>query len=80
MSVQTRSLADMDSESWIIATASGSYWGKSWGADGVTFVKANAYHYTSREQAAKTIAELLAGGDAREYHIEVLPPGRRQRY
>ena len=70
----------MDSTSWIIATDSGSYWGKSWGADGVTFVKANAYQYSSPGHAAARIAELVAGGDVRTYHVEALPPGRRSRY
>jgi hypothetical protein len=70
----------MDSDNWIIATDSGSYWGKSWGAPGVTFVKANAYHYASREHAATQIAELVAAGDVRDYHVEELPPGRRSRY
>jgi hypothetical protein len=68
----------MDSMSWIIATDAGSYWGKSFGADGVTFVRANAYQYTSRELAAAKIAELSAAGDAREYHVEALPPGRKR--
>jgi len=74
------SLTGMDPEDWIVATDTGSYWGRSWGADGVTFVKANAYRYSSREQASAKIAELAAAGDARDYHVEALPPGRRSRY
>lgn len=70
----------MDSENWIVATGTGSYWGKSWGADGVTYVRANAYRYSSHEQASAKIAELVAAGDVREYHVEALPPGRRSRY
>ena len=70
----------MDSEDWIVATNTGSYWGKSWGADGVTFVRANAYRFSSREQASAKISELVAGGDERDYHVEALPPGRRSRY
>ena len=70
----------MDSAaSWIIATDSQSYWGKSWGADGVTFVKANAYRYPSPESAESRIAELAAAGDARSFHVEELPPGRKWR-
>jgi hypothetical protein len=70
----------MDSEDWIVATDTGSYWGKSWGADGVTFVRANAYRYLSRELATAKIDELVAGGDTRDYHVEAIPPGRRSRY
>jgi hypothetical protein len=70
----------MDPENWIIATNTGSYWGKSWGADGLTYVRANAYCYSSREHAAKMIAQLVASGDERDYHVEALPPGRRSRY
>ena len=70
----------MDSTSWIIATDTGSFWGKSWGADGVTFVRANAYHFATAESAATRIAELAASGDARSYHVEGVPPGRRSRY
>jgi hypothetical protein len=70
----------MDSLSWIIATDSGSYWGKSFGADGVTFVRANAYHYASPELAAGRIHELAAGGDTRTYHVVPTPPARRARY
>jgi hypothetical protein len=70
----------MDSMSWIIATDSGSYWGRSFGADGATFVRANAYQFASRELAAARIAELVAAGDTRAYHVEALPPGRRSRY
>jgi hypothetical protein len=70
----------MDSMSWIIATDSGSYWGKSFGADGVTFVRANAYQYASPELAASRIDELVAGGDSRTYHVEVSLPTRRSRY
>ena len=70
----------MDSMSWIIATDSGSYWGKSFGADGVTFVRANAYQYASPELATSRINELVAGGDSRSYHVELSPPTRRSRY
>lgn len=70
----------MDSTSWIIATDSGSYWGRSFGADGVTFVMANAYKYTSPELATAQIEALAAAGDSRSYHVEVLPTGRRSRY
>jgi hypothetical protein len=70
----------MDSMSWIIATDSGSYRGKSFGADGVTFVRANAYRYDSPELAAACIDELAAGGDTRAYHVEMSPPTRRSRY
>lgn len=70
----------MDSQSWIIATDSGSYRGTSFGADGVTFVLANAHRYASPELAAACIDELAAGGDTRSYHIEVSPPKRRSRY
>jgi hypothetical protein len=68
----------VDSTSWIIATDAGSYWGRSFGADGVTFVRANAYRYASRELATAQIAELAAAGDTRDYHIEALPPSRRR--
>jgi hypothetical protein len=70
----------MDSMSWIIATDAGSYWGKSFGADGVTFVRANAYLFASPELAAARIDELAAGGDTRAYHVEMSPPTRRSRY
>lgn len=70
----------MDSMSWIIATDSGSYWGRSFGADGVTFVRANAYRYASPELAAVRIDELAASGDTRAYHVEMSPPTRRSRY
>ena len=68
----------MDSTNWIIATDAGSYWGKSFGKDGVTFVRANAYHYASVELAAARIAELVAAGDSHAYHVEPLPPARRR--
>jgi hypothetical protein len=68
----------MDSTSFIIATDSGGFWGKSFGADGVTYVRSNAYKYDSPELAAACIAELVAGGDSRSYHVEALPPGRRR--
>jgi hypothetical protein len=68
----------MDSTSWIIATDAGGYWGKSFGKDGVTFVRANAYQYTSRESAAAQIAELAAAGDSRAYHVEPSPPTRKR--
>lgn len=68
----------MDSTTFIIATDSGGFWGRSFGADGVTFVRSNAYKYDSVELAAACIAELTASGDARAYHVEILPPGRRR--
>lgn len=68
----------MDSTSWIIATDAGSYWGKSFGKDGVTFVRANAFQYDSPEKAAAQIAVLVASGDARAYHVEASLPGRRR--
>lgn len=70
----------MDSMSWIIATDSGSYRGKSFGADGVTFVRANAHRFASPELAAACIDELAASGDPRSYHVEISPPMRRSRY
>jgi hypothetical protein len=68
----------MDSSSWIIATDSGSYWGKSFGEPGATFVRANAYLYDSPELAAAAIAALVAAGDARSFHVEMSPPARRR--
>lgn len=68
----------MDSTSWIIATDTGSYWGKSFGQDGVTFVRANAYQFNSVELATARIAELAAAGDARSYHVEASAPARRR--
>ncbi|HET9173004.1 MAG TPA: hypothetical protein VFN97_26490 [Actinospica sp.] len=68
----------MDSTSFIIATDSGSFRGRSFGADGVTYVRSNAYKYDSPELAAACIAELTAAGDTRAYHIEALPAGRRR--
>lgn len=68
----------MDSTSFIIATDSGSFWGRSFGADGVTYVRSNAYKFDSPELAAARIAELVAAGDTREYHVEALPAGRRR--
>ena len=68
----------MDSTSFIIATDSGGFWGRSFGADGVTFVRSNAYKFDSVELAAARIAELAASGDTRSYHVEALPPGRRR--
>lgn len=68
----------MDSTSFIIATDSGGFWGRSFGADGVTYVRSNAYKYDSSELAAAFIAELVAAGDVRSYHVEALPPGRRR--
>ncbi|HTJ71685.1 MAG TPA: hypothetical protein VL551_29365 [Actinospica sp.] len=68
----------MDSTSFIIATDSGSFWGRSFGADGVTYVRSNAYKFDSPELAAARIAELAADGDTREYHVEALPTGRRR--
>lgn len=69
----------MDSISWIIATDAGSYWGKSWGADGVTFVKANAYRYATLQLAADRISELTAEGGTHSFHIEELPSSRKWR-
>lgn len=80
VSAAARSLTVMDSEDWIIATDSGSYWGRSWGTEGVTFVRANAHRYDSRDQAAAKITELVAHGDERAYHVEQVGPGRRYRY
>ena len=68
----------MDSMSFIIATDSGSFRGRSFGADGVTYVRSNAYKYDTRELAAARIAELVAGGETRDYHVEALPAGRRR--
>lgn len=68
----------MDSTSWIIATDAGSYWGRSFGKDGVTFVRANAYQYASVELATARIAELVASGDSHSYHVEVSSPNRRR--
>lgn len=68
----------MDSTSWIIATDAGSYWGKSFGRDGVTFVRANAFQYDSQELAAAQIAALVAAGDSRAYHVEASTPNRRR--
>ncbi len=71
----------MDAMSWIIATDSDGYWGKSFGADGVTFVRANAYQFSTAELAATRIAELEAAGDPHKYHVQPQPPGRsRPRY
>ncbi len=68
----------MDSMSWIIATDTGGYWGRSFGKDGVTFVRANAFRYDSPKLAATQIAELAATGDARSYHVEESAPNRRR--
>jgi hypothetical protein len=68
----------MDSTNYIIATDAGGFWGRSFGADGVTFVRSNAYKYDSVELAAARIADLAAAGDTRVYHVEALPPGRRR--
>jgi hypothetical protein len=68
----------MDSTTFIIATDSEGFWGRSFGADGVTFVRSNAYKYDSVELAAACIAKLTASGDTRAYHVEILPPGRRR--
>lgn len=65
------------SASWIIATDSGSYWGRSWGADGITFVKANAYRFDSPQLAAQCIADLAANDGSRTFHVEELPPGKK---
>jgi hypothetical protein len=62
---------------WIIASDSESYWGRSWGVDGFTFVRANAYRYPSPETAAACIAELNAGGNTFVLHVEELPPRRK---
>lgn len=63
--------------SWIIASDSDSYWGKSWGVDGLTYVRANAYRYSSPDSAAACIAELRAAGNKAALHVEELPPRRR---
>ena len=68
----------MDSTSFIIATNTGSYWGRSFGKDGATFVRANAYQYATVELAAARIAELVAAGDSRAYHVEASPAARRR--
>jgi hypothetical protein len=68
----------MNSTSFIIATNSGSFWGRSFGAEGVTYVRSNAYKYDSEELAAARIAGLVAGGDTRDYHVEALPASRRR--
>ena len=47
-------------------------------ADGVTFVRSNAYKYDSVELADACIADLTAAGDTRVFHVEALPPGRRR--
>ncbi|HEX4786983.1 MAG TPA: hypothetical protein VH372_00870 [Actinospica sp.] len=65
--------------SWIVASNSESYWGKSWGADGMTYVRANAYRYSSPDGAAACIAELKAAGTTVALHIEELPAGRKYR-
>jgi hypothetical protein len=64
---------------WIIASDSDTYWGKSWGVDGLTFVRANAYRYASPDRATACITELRAAGNAGAFHIEELPAGRRYR-
>ena len=66
------------SASWIIATGSEGYRGRSFGADGVTYVQANAYRFDSPELAAARIAELVAAGDTRVYRVEAAPTGRRR--
>ncbi|MBS2964928.1 hypothetical protein KGA66_17865 [Actinocrinis puniceicyclus] len=68
----------MDSTSFIIATDTGSYWGRSFGRDGATFVRANAYQYDSADLAAAEIATLVAAGDSRAYHVEASAPARRR--
>lgn len=65
---------------WIIATDSESYWGRSFGVEGVTFVRANAHHFDSPELAAARIAELAAAGDTRHYHVQMQPLRRKSRY
>jgi hypothetical protein len=65
--------------SWIVASNSESYWGKSWGADGMTYVRANAYRYSSPDSAAACIAELKAAGSKVALHVEELPAGRKYR-
>lgn len=70
----------MDSISFIIATDTRGYWGRSFGADGVTFVMANAYRYNTPELAAAQIAALAASGDTRTYAVKLLPAGRKTRY
>lgn len=68
----------MESTSWIIATDAGSYWGKSFGQDGFTFVRANAYQFASRELASARIAELVAVDDSRACHVEASAPVRKR--
>lgn len=68
----------MNSTSFIIATDQGSFRGRSFGADGVTYVRSNAFKYDSAELANAHIAELAAAGDTRDYHVEALPAGRRR--
>ena len=63
--------------SWIIASDSDSYWGRCWGVDGMTFVRANAYRYSSPERAAACIADLAAAGSTAALHVEELPGRRR---
>ena len=63
--------------SWIIASNSDRYWGKSWGVDGLTYVRANAYRYSSPDSAAACIAELRAAGNTAALHVEELPPRRK---
>ncbi len=63
--------------SWIIASDSESYWGRCWGVDGLTFVRANAYRYSTRESAAACIADLNAAGAPAALHVEELPARRR---
>jgi hypothetical protein len=67
------------SASWIVASDSGKYWGKAWGADGLTYVRANAYRYSSPDKAAACIAERRSAGDTAALHVEELPAGRRYR-
>ncbi|MBR7838680.1 hypothetical protein KDL01_35760 [Actinospica durhamensis] len=56
--------------SWIIASDSDSYWGRCWGVDGLTFVRANAYRYPTAESAAACIADLQAAGTTAVLHVE----------
>jgi hypothetical protein len=64
--------------SWIIASDSDSYWGRCWGVDGLTYVRANAYRYPSPTSAAKALADLNAAGGKAVLHVEEL--GLRRRY
>jgi hypothetical protein len=45
----------------------------------MTYVRANAYRYSSPDGAAACIAELKAAGTTVALHIEELPAGRKYR-